>query len=249
MRLNSLHIEDQLIAESLLSKTAATVAMLIAVFGGGKILHKMLQDRGIDPQEAQVLMADPEVQQEAERMRQQIQAQPEEPEQQPDNTVSEQDYVRFISQWEGRENTRYFDPGHVPTIGVGFNLQRRDAPRLLSAVGADYRAVLSGRQSLTDDQINALLAHDVRASLDEVRQRFPEFEEYPREVKLILVDFMFNLGEVRFDVFDDFALAIRQRNWQNAAYELGHNDEGGVSGYYNDTGQRAIHHIRTLESL
>lgn len=242
MRLDIIHLEEQLIAESVLSKTAATVAMILAFGVGGDLIHKMLSDRGIDPETAKTLAADPEVQREAERMREQIQPTPEEPE--PVNTtVTDEEYIDFISHWEGREREVYNDIRGIPTIGVGFNLQRADAPQLLSAVGADYRAVLGGRLALNDQQIDWLLQHDIDSARGEVIARFPAFDTYPREVKLILVDLMFNLGQGTFNEFQRFGLAIRQLNWLRAADEL------EDSQYFHQTGRRSRAHVDTLRSL
>ena len=52
MRLDLIYLEDDLIAESILSKSAATVAMLLAFGLGGKAMNHMLSQKGISPQEA-----------------------------------------------------------------------------------------------------------------------------------------------------------------------------------------------------
>jgi len=57
----------------------------------------------------------------------------------------------MISTYEGNESCVYDDSEGIPTIGIGFNLQRSDAPSLIAGVGADYNSVLSGSQCLTAD--------------------------------------------------------------------------------------------------
>jgi len=57
----------------------------------------------------------------------------------------------MVATYEGNESCVYDDSMGIPTIGIGFNLQRSDAPSLIAGVGADYNSVLSGSQCLTSD--------------------------------------------------------------------------------------------------
>src|SRR3990172_5316451 len=52
--------------------------------------------------------------------------------------VSDKDLGDYISYWEGKKSKAYLDSRGIPTIGIGFNLQRADARQLLKDVGADY---------------------------------------------------------------------------------------------------------------
>ena len=62
------------------------------------------------------------------------------------------DHMQFIEPHEGRRNVVYRDTVGVPTVGVGFNLNRTDAPALLASVDADLARIMAGTQ-LTDEQI------------------------------------------------------------------------------------------------
>ena len=50
----------------------------------------------------------------------------------------------------------YIDTEQHPTVGIGFNLDRSDARRHLSAVGANYDQIRTGSATLTDYQIRTL---------------------------------------------------------------------------------------------
>jgi len=65
---------------------------------------------------------------------------------------STNELFKFIKENEGLKDTVYYVDG-IPHIGIGFNLNRIDAPKLIKNIGADYNAILSGKQSLTPDQI------------------------------------------------------------------------------------------------
>jgi len=61
------------------------------------------------------------------------------------------DIQTMIAESEGNESCVYNDSLGIPTIGIGFNLQRSDAPSLIASVGADYNSVLNGSQCLSSD--------------------------------------------------------------------------------------------------
>ena len=46
---------------------------------------------------------------------------------------------------EGYYKCVYKDPVGIPTIGVGFNLEKANAREEIESVGADYNAVLNGK--------------------------------------------------------------------------------------------------------
>lgn len=45
----------------------------------------------------------------------------------------------------------YKDSLGIPTIGIGFNLKRSDAPKLIAGVGANYNKILAGSECLNDN--------------------------------------------------------------------------------------------------
>jgi len=57
----------------------------------------------------------------------------------------------MIAEAEGEESCVYNDSLGIPTIGIGFNLERSDAPALIAGLGLDYDSVLDGSTCLDDD--------------------------------------------------------------------------------------------------
>ncbi len=78
MRLAAITLDKAVLEESVLSKTAAAVAVMLAMGVGGKVMHKMLRAHGmhVEPAEVARLVKAPEVQQEAERLKPQVSTQP-----------------------------------------------------------------------------------------------------------------------------------------------------------------------------
>lgn len=102
---------------------------------------------------------------------------------------------RRIAINEGRRTTVYHDTEGIPTIGIGFNLERSDARTALAGIGADYDKVLAGEQ-LTDDQVDKLFAYsfapieaDARASLQPTH-----FDALSDARRYVICDLVFNLG-------------------------------------------------------
>jgi len=99
MQLELLYLNSEaIIAESALSRLAATIAMLLAVGGGGKMMHSMLKKKGIDadPQTIQTLIADPEVQAEAERIKRKFTTKIEKPVPKVVPLTNEEEYLARI---------------------------------------------------------------------------------------------------------------------------------------------------------
>ena len=89
------------------------------------------------------------------------------------------DLPKFIAEAEGYRECRYFDQLGVETIGIGFNLRRKDSQSIIEGLGLDYQEVLAGRQCLTKEQIYTLLEGDLGWAKDEAGQIVKSFPEQP----------------------------------------------------------------------
>src|SRR5215468_5410030 len=116
----------------------------------------------------------------------------------------EAEVERRIAINEGRRNKVYMDSASPPnpTVGIGFNLNRSDAPQALASVGADYSAVKSGTP-LTDDQVNKLFSYSLAPVLDEARHSLQplHFDSMSDARRFVLCDLVFNLGDAGWHGF------------------------------------------------
>jgi GH24 family phage-related lysozyme (muramidase) len=150
----------------------------------------------------------------------------------------------------GHEDTRYemyLDSEGIPTIAVGFNLQRRDAPECISSLGLDYDAVLAGRCTLTDGHVSALFEPDLSTAIDDAASSVSTFYSLPEDVQTALVDMAFNLGKTRFNKFalmiaalekepPDFCTAaseMKNSKWYGQVGKRGENDVALVAQFCN----------------
>ena len=153
-------------------------------------------------------------------------------------SLSVNDHMQFIEPHEGRRNVAYRDTVGIPTVGVGFNLNREDAPALLASVDADLARVVAGTP-LTNEQINSLFRHDVTSAMRVAANSVNGFQSLPAPVQQVLVDMAFNLGPTRLRGFRNMLDAINHRDYGRAA------DEMVNSRWYSQVGNRS----RELETM
>lgn len=124
----------------------------------------------------------------------------------------------MIKRHEGIRHKVYLDSLGIPTVGCGFNLLRSGAAKALAAVGADFDAVKSGDQLLTDAQIDKLLETDLRdCYIDLCKFFFNDFDSLPESARAVLVDMRFQLGPTRLRGFKNTMKAFADRRWKDAA--------------------------------
>jgi GH24 family phage-related lysozyme (muramidase) len=63
---------------------------------------------------------------------------------------------QFIERLEGREVTVYKDENGIPTVGIGSNLKSPEVPAILRRMGLNPKKILSGKQQLSQKQIDYL---------------------------------------------------------------------------------------------
>jgi GH24 family phage-related lysozyme (muramidase) len=125
----------------------------------------------------------------------------------------------FVAKHEGRRAHVYRDSKGHPTIGVGFNLDRGDARKVLASVGADYDRVRAGAQDRTDAQIDALLDVALRGAVETVRAALPGFDALKPAQQDALIDMAFNLGSGGFPKFQKMIAALNAGDARTAAAE------------------------------
>jgi GH24 family phage-related lysozyme (muramidase) len=163
----------------------------------------------------------------------------------PETNTAEIDRERFreqLSLHEGRRNLVYLDSEGIPTVGVGFNLNRADAREKIEALGLDYDKVRSGEQQLNAAQMDRLLVNDSDAAIREAKSIFPNFKDLSEVRQRVIADMIFNLGRDKFLGFTDTISAIQAGEFDKAANEMVN------SLWYNQVktrGERLVEMMRT----
>ena len=100
---------------------------------------------------------------------------------------------------EGLKLKPYRDSVGKLTIGVGRNLEDN---------GISY------------DEAMFLLRNDIERAEKDLKKIFINFNDYDENVRMVLIDMMFNLGFRKFMTFKKFIEAIKQGDLEKAAKEM-----------------------------
>lgn len=105
------------------------------------------------------------------------------------------DFCTRLEANEGVERTMYLDSKSIPTVGVGLNLTRSDAPALLALVGACYSDVMA-KKPLSLTQVFRLLELTVAPIVGQARASLePTHFDFMSDARRCAVaDFVFNMG-------------------------------------------------------
>jgi lysozyme len=134
--------------------------------------------------------------------------------------ASVQECMKFIEPHEGKRYKVYPDKMGIPTVGIGFNLNRGDARAKMQSIGANYSLVRSGKQKLNDQQIEILFKSDVQDAINSAKSLMPSFASQPKEAQLVFTDLVFNLGAAGAAKFKNTLKAFEAKNYAKAAEGL-----------------------------
>lgn len=146
-----------------------------------------------------------------------------------------------LKRHEGVKDKVYNDSLGIPTVGVGFNLTRKDARKQIEALGLDYDNVLSGSQRLSKGQMDSLLDITMDESIEAARGAVPQFDSLPENQKRVFVDMIFNMGQKKFNKFRNLKKSIGARDIEGMKREM------QDSLWWNQVGNRGPNLIRILE--
>ena len=105
----------------------------------------------------------------------------------------------LLIQLEGREQYVYQDSRSLWTIGVGRCVDRRNGP------------------GLSDDEIDYLLANDIRTATIAAKLACPSFVDLSESRQAVLVCMAFQLGAAGLEEFKDMLACISKQDWIGAA--------------------------------
>lgn len=143
--------------------------------------------------------------------------------------------MEMIQRHEGRRSLVYKDHLGNRTIGVGFNLERKDAKTKIENLGLSYNSVLNGSQRLLKSQIDSLLREDIESARNDAINYLgrEDFEELDSNARKALIDMAFNLGYHRLNGFKKLRKALQVEDYHLAAEEMIN------SGWYGQVGNRS----------
>ena len=138
----------------------------------------------------------------------------------PDKSINYQELYELIKDHEGYRTRVYKDTVGKPTIGIGFNLTRPDARKLITSIGANYNNILLGKEELTDKQIRDLYDICIRIAIKDAQTFMPSLINQPKNIKLAIVDMAFNLGYNNLNKFKNTKDLLVAGKYNDAANEV-----------------------------
>jgi lysozyme len=126
-----------------------------------------------------------------------------------------------VKKHEGVKFQRYLDSRGIPTVGVGFNLNRKDADEKLKKIGLNSAKVKKGSQKLTPQQAENLLILDLENALAGARRILgPSATNMSEPALGVLTEMVFNLGTTGVLKFDSFLKYFKIKKFKRAASEM-----------------------------
>ncbi len=121
---------------------------------------------------------------------------------------------------EGYRTCVYKDSKGIPTIGVGFNLEKSGARQEIVSVGADYGKVINGSECLTDSQIRELFEKDMSSAVSCVEGWISNWSSIGTSRQSALADMSFNLGCAGIKEFVTMRSDIEAGEYSAAAADM-----------------------------
>ena len=110
---------------------------------------------------------------------------------------------------EGRIEKIYNDHLGYATFGIGHLIIDSD-PEKGQPVGT----------SVLPERVDEAFNEDIITVLNDCDKLYPNFDELPEEVQLIIANMMFNMGYTRLSKFRNMKKAVDKKNWMLAADEM-----------------------------
>ena len=110
---------------------------------------------------------------------------------------------------EGSVNEIYLDHLGLPTFGIGHLVIDSD-PEHGQPVGTP----------VSEDRCNSAFDSDVQTVLADCERLYPDFDDLPEEVQLIIANMMFNMGRPRLSKFKGMKAGCDARDWNKMADEM-----------------------------
>ena len=103
----------------------------------------------------------------------------------------------------------YLDHLGLPTVGIGHLILESD-PEYGAEVGTP----------VTEERVTELFQQDCEIVLADCQILYPDFDDLPEEVQLIVANMMFNMGRPRLSKFKGMKRGVDNRDWNDAADEM-----------------------------
>lgn len=123
---------------------------------------------------------------------------------------------------EGMRPIAYKDTVGKTTVGIGFNMDEISARDVWKEAGIkeNFDLVYNKTIPLTVQSAWALVTICVNRAVEDLKTIFHDYDTYPENIKLALINLMYNMGLHTFREFNTFIGRVRVGNYTGAATDL-----------------------------
>tara|TARA_Y100000296_G_scaffold37328_2_gene43266 strand:+ start:2873 stop:3313 length:441 start_codon:yes stop_codon:yes gene_type:complete len=114
-----------------------------------------------------------------------------------------------LSKDEGCVHEVYLDHLGNPTFGIGHLIRSCD-PESECEIGT----------AISESRVIAVFEEDIQNVISDCEKLYPNFDDLPEEVQLIIANMMFNMGYTRLNKFKGMKRGVDARDWNTAANEM-----------------------------
>jgi len=114
-----------------------------------------------------------------------------------------------LSKDEGCVHEVYLDHLGNPTFGIGHLIR-----------SCDSESECEIGTAISESRVIAVFEEDIQNVISDCEKLYPDFDDLPEEVQLIIANMMFNMGYTRLNKFKGMKRGIDARDWNTAANEM-----------------------------
>ena len=122
----------------------------------------------------------------------------------------------FLFQLEYRRNCSYLNRNMMPSVGIGFNLARSEAPGQLKLLKLDFNKVLTGATWLTNAQIQSLFEFDMQFYEAGATACVSSFSTQPTWIQQALIDISFSMSKNFLWTWTDLLTKLNSNDYSGA---------------------------------
>jgi len=110
---------------------------------------------------------------------------------------------------EGMISEIYLDHLGNPTFGIGHLIR-----------SCDSESECEIGTAISESRVIAVFEEDIQNVISDCEKLYPDFDDLPEEVQLIIANMMFNMGYTRLNKFKGMKRGVDARDWNTAANEM-----------------------------
>ena len=142
--------------------------------------------------------------------------------------------IEDLKRDEGLRLKPYLCTAGRRSIGVGRNFDD-------NSLTAEELEIIFGRNGITVEDAELLLSNDIKKTRQQLKVLFSDFDEFPDNVKRVLINMHFNLGDAGFRSLRTLIEGVKKKDWKYCATRM------KTFSWFKQVGQRAVRLVALMQ--